>query len=83
MRDKVSNIINSIDEKIKKIMKEGLIFCFVLAIISSVCLLTYNLFSVSITVYYIGFNLFKNSILFACMFFACGIGFDRIKKDLG
>lgn len=82
MRDKVTNILNSIDDKIKKIMKEGLLFCFILAIISSVCLLTYDLFYGSITLYYIGFYLFKNSILFACVFFAFGIGFDRIKKEI-
>lgn len=82
MRDKVINIYNSMDKSTKKLMNNGLIFCFVVAIISSLCLLTYNLFYNSITLYYIGFYLFKNSILFASVFFAFGIGFDRIKKEL-
>lgn len=82
MRDKVSNLFNSMDGKIKKLMKNGLIFCFVLAIISSLFLLTYDLFYGSITIYYIGFYILKNSILFACTFFAFGIGFNRIKKEI-
>ena len=68
MREKVSNLINSMDDKIKKIMKEGLMFCFA--------------FYSSIIIYYIGFYILKNSILFACTFFAFGIGFNRIKKEL-
>ena len=82
MRDKVSNLFNSLDDKIKKLMKEGLTFCFILAIISSLFLLTYDLFYSSITLYYIGFYILKNSILFACTFFAFGIGFNRIKKEM-
>lgn len=82
MRDKVSNLFNSMDGKIKKLMKNGLIFCFVLAIVSSLFLLTYDLFYGSITIYYIGFYILKNSILFACTFFAFGIGFNRIKKEI-
>ncbi len=82
MMDKVSNLFNSLDDKIKKLMKEGLTFCFILAIISSLFLLTYDLFYSSITLYYIGFYILKNSILFACTFFAFGIGFNRIKDEL-
>lgn len=82
MRDKLSNLFNSMDNKIKKLMKDGMIFCFVLAIISSLFLLTYDLFYSSITVYYIGFYILKNSILFACTFLAFGIGFNRIKNEL-
>ncbi len=82
MMDKVSNLFNSLDDKIKKLMKEGLTFCFILAIISSLFLLAYDLFYSSITLYYIGFYILKNSILFACTFFAFGIGFNRIKDEL-
>ena len=82
MREKVSNLINSMDDIIKKIMRVGLMFCFALAIISSLFLLVYDLFYSSIIIYYIGFYILKNSILFACTFFAFGIGFNRIKKEL-
>lgn len=82
MRDKIVNIYNSMDKKTKKLMNNGLIFCFVLAVISSLCLLTYNLFYSSITLYYIGFYLFKYSILFSSVFFTFGLGFDKLKKEL-
>ena len=82
MRNKIINIYNSMDKGTKKLMNNGLVFCFVLAVISSLCLLTYDLFYSSITLYYIGFYLIKNSILFACTFLAFGIGFNRIKKEM-
>lgn len=82
MKDKVISLYNSMDKGTKKLMNNGLIFSFVLAIISSLLLITYDLFYNSITLYYIGFYLFKNSILFACIFLAFGIGFDRIKKEI-
>ncbi len=82
MRDKLSSLFNSMDDKIKILMKNGLIFCFILAIVSSLFLLTYDFFYSSITIYYIGFYILKNSILFACTFFAFGIGFNRIKKEI-
>ena len=82
MRNKIVNIYNSMDKRTKKLMNNGLVFCFVLAVIASLFLLTYNLFYNSITLYYIGFYLFKNSILFASIFFTFGLGFDRLKKEL-
>ena len=82
MRNKIVTIYNSMDKKTKKLMNSGLIFCFILTVISSLFLLTYNLFYSSITLYYIGFYILKNSILFACTFFAFGIGFNRIKKEM-
>ena len=82
MKDKLSNLFNSMDDNIRNLMKSGLIFCFVLAIVSCLFLLTYDLFYSSITVYYIGFYFLKSSILFACTFFAFGIGFNRIKKEM-
>ncbi len=82
MLDKVINMFNSVNSNIKKIMKDGFIFCFMLAIVSGILLYTYDTFYSSIMLYYIGFYLFKNSLLFACAFFVFGIGFDKIKKDL-
>lgn len=82
MKNKIINIYNSMDKRTKNLMNKGLIFCFLLAVISSLCLLTYNLFYSSITLYYIGFYLFKNSILFASVFLVLGLGFDKLKKEL-
>lgn len=82
MISKMLNIFNSIDENNKKLMKKGIKFCFSLAIISIITLLVYQLIYSSIYLYYIGFYLFKNSILFGCAFFAFGLAFDKIKKEI-
>lgn len=79
---KIISIYSSMDKKTKKLMTNGLIFCFILAVISSLLLLIYDLFYSSITLYYIGFYLFKNSILFASIFLVFALGFDRLKKEL-
>lgn len=81
MINKIIDMLNSIDKNTKKLMNNGFTFCFILAIISSLFLLTYNFYS-SINIYYIGFYLLKNSILFACVFFIFGLGFDKLKKEL-
>ena len=80
--NKVLNMFNSIDEKIKKVMKYGIIFCFILTIISCFILVIYDLFYSSPTLYKIGIYIFKNSILFASAFLGFGLVFDKIKKDL-
>lgn len=76
--DKIKNL----DKKIIKIMDSGFIFSFILSIISVIFLLTYNFFYSFPNLFYIGINLFKTSLMFACMFFICGIGFDTIKKEM-
>ena len=82
MISKMLNIFNSIDENNKKLIKKGLRFCYLLAITSIITLLIYQLIYSSISLYYIGFYLFKNSILFGCAFFVFGLAFDRIKKEI-
>ena len=82
MGNKIANIFDSIDENTKKVMKKGIEFCLLLTLISIVTLLYYKFFYSSIFIYYIGFYLFKNSLLFGCAFFAFGLAFDKIKKDL-
>ena len=80
--DRIMTMLNSLDKNIKKIMKYGLLFCFMLAIISCIVLVIYKLFYDSPTLYKLGIYIFRNSILFSSMFFACGIAFDKIKKEL-
>lgn len=80
--NKVVNMLISIDENIKKIMRLGIKFCFLLIAISCVILITYELFYSSPLFYYVGIYLFKDSFLFLCSFLAFGIVFDKIKKDL-
>lgn len=80
--NKIRNILSSIDINIKKIMNNGIIFSFCLLVLSTIILFTYNFFSTSLSLYYIGFYFFKNSLLFGCTFFSFGLVFDRIKKEI-
>lgn len=76
------NKIKNLDKKVVKIMDSGFIFSFILSIISTIILLTYNNFYSLPNLFYIGISLFKTASIFACMFFICGIGFDTIKKEI-
>lgn len=76
--DKIKNL----DKNIVKIMDSGFIFSFILCIISAISLFTYNFFYSFPNLFYIGIGLFKTSLMFATMFFICGIGFDTIKKEI-
>ena len=82
MIHKFLDTINNLDEITCKIMKHGLQFCFILCILSTFILLTYNLtFSVPV-LYYIGIGLFRLSLTFGIEFIVCGIVVDEIKKQL-
>lgn len=78
LKEKVKNL----DIKIKQIMHIGFIFSFILCIISSLSLFTYEFFYTFPKLFYAGISLFRTSLMFACMFFICGIGFDSITKEL-
>ncbi len=73
--------IKNLDESIKKLMCKGYSFSFLLCIFASLTLFTYEIFYSNPTLYYIGLSLFRTSLMFACTFFICGIGFDTIKKE--
>lgn len=84
----MKNFIKTITEKfstlelpIKKIMKKGIKFSFIITIISTLILLTYE-FSGNIHFYYIGLNLFQVSLFWVVEFIICGIAIDTIKKQL-
>lgn len=76
------NKVKNLDKKILKIMKIGFIFSFVLCVISIASLFTYETFYNIPSLFYSGISLFRTSLMFACMFFICGIGFDSIKKEI-
>lgn len=76
--DKIKNL----DKNIKKIMHIGFIFSFLLTLISVLSLCTYDIFYSIPVLFYAGISLFRTSLMFACTFFICGIGFDTIKKEL-
>lgn len=69
-----------IDEKISKIMKYGLIFCFTLAIFSSLLLVTYISLSANLLFFDIGIVLFKFSLSLAVEFIICGYAVDIILR---
>lgn len=80
--NKVLNMFNSMDEKIKKIMANGTLIGFILSIISCILLIIYKLTYPSPILFKIGIYIFKNSILIISSFLGIGIMFDKIKKDL-
>ena len=74
--------IGNLEGLIKKIMKYGFYFSFILCMISASILFTYQRFYAMPDLYYIGLSLFKTSLTFAISFFICGIAVDRIKKQM-
>ena len=82
MLKSLMNNYKNLDKLTYKIMKNGLIFCFVLCIISVVILFTYEVYITSPSLYYIGLSLFKLSIIWGIEFIVCGFVVDGIKKQL-
>lgn len=76
--DKIKNL----DKKTKKIMHIGFIFSFILSIIAILSLCTYDIFYPIPDLFYVGISLFRTSLMFACTFFICAIGFDTMKKEI-
>jgi len=80
--NKLLNIIKNFDKNISKIVQFGFIFCFILCMIAVSILFTYeSIYSLPI-LFYIGYSLFKSSLMFSVTFLICGISFDKIKKEL-
>lgn len=75
--DKFKNL----DKKVKIIMNNGLIFSFILCIISATLLLIYHVYALPIF-YYSGIILFRTFLVFVSSFIIMGIGFDTIKKQI-
>lgn len=71
----------SLEKNVKKIMKYGFLFSFLVCVIAMVLLLSYELFS-SPDLYYIGLSVFQLSLFFAVEFIICGIAIDTIKKQM-
>ena len=77
------NKVTNLDIQIKKIMRIGFKFSFIITIISVIFLFTYAIFYSIPTLFHAGISLFRTSLMFACTFFICGIGFDTISKEIG
>ena len=78
----LSEKIKNLDLKIIKLMKIGFIISFIMSLLSSSLLFTYQ-FIVSLPIlFYIGISIFRTSLSFGVTFFICGIGFDTMKKQM-
>lgn len=74
----LSEKIKNLDLKIVKLMKIGFIISFIMCLLSSSLLFTYQ-FIVSLPIlFYIGISIFRTSLNFGVTFFICGLGFDTI-----
>ena len=82
MLKKFSKVFKNLDKLTYKIMYNGLKFCFVICILSVLILLAYSFAFTSPSMFYIGINLFKLSLIFAIEFVVCGFVVDSIKKQL-
>lgn len=80
--EKIKNIFKCLDEKIIKIMKNGLKFSFSILIISTIILITYLFFVHNNLIYQIGILVFQISIYIGIDFIVSGIAVDSIKKQI-
>ncbi len=81
MINKIIDVYKHFDKVTNSILKNGLIFCSFMCLISLIILSTY-LFSKSLFLYNIGIAIFKLSIIFSIEFIICGFVVDGIKKQL-
>lgn len=72
--------LKNLDKNIFKIMKIGLIFCFFIAIISIIFLITYIFWDLNFS-YHFGLALMQSTIIFSVEFIICGIVVDFIQKQ--
>ena len=82
MFKKIINSFNNLDKLTKIIMSNGLIFSAFIGLVAIVLLVTYN-FSLTIPIlFYVGFVLFRLSLIFGIEFVICGFIVDGIKKQM-
>lgn len=80
----IKNFIQSyrnLEKTTYKIMKNGLLFCFFVCLLSLFFLIYYLIFLSSPILFYIGISLFRLSLVFGVEFIICGIVVDNIKKQ--
>lgn len=82
MINKLKQLLQNVDKKIFKIMKNGIYFCLLIFIFSSIILFTYDVFYASPTLFYLGLSIFQLGIICIISFIICGFAIDTIKKQL-
>lgn len=73
--------LKNMDSSISKVCNNGLKFCFVLSLLSTLILSAY----ISVhnpNLFYFGISILKNSLFFMVFFIICAIAIDTIKNDL-
>ena len=78
---KLIDTLKNLDEKILKILKYGLKFCFAVLILSAMLLITYLFFIHSDFIFQIGLLTFQIGVCFVAEFFASAITVDAISKQ--
>lgn len=77
----IINKFNSMDEKIKQILKCGIIFSYFVCLIAIFILLIYQ-FNELPDLFYIGLSTFKLGLFFIVEFIISAIAIDTIKKQI-
>lgn len=72
--------LKNLDNDTLKIIKYGLLFCCLIALISIIFLLTYIFLGFNFF-YHLGLALMQSTIIFAVEFVICGIVVDFIRKQ--
>lgn len=78
----LSDRIKNLDLKIVKLMKLGFIISFMICLLSSSLLFTYQFIISLPALFYVGISLFRSSLSFGVTFFICGLGFDTVAKEI-
>ena len=79
--EKIKNLFTNLNEIDQKIMKYGIMFSLLIAIVGTL-MLSYNLlFLHTIFLFKIGLAIVKLSFYFALEFIVCGIIVDKISLD--
>lgn len=82
MIQKILDLFKELNDKTKKIMKNGFKFCFAFCAIAAFILFIYIKFYSSPELYYIGLNLMQSGIYLFTFFIICGIAVDKIAKQM-
>lgn len=77
----IKDKFNFMEEKTKKILKNGIYFSIIICAISAIILITYH-FYLFPNLYYIGLAVFKLGLFFIVEFVISAIAIDTIQKQI-
>lgn len=77
----IFNVFNNMDSKIKKILKYGFRFSFLVSVFAVVLLLFDNVLNYP-DLYYISILVFRLGLFFLVEFIVCAIAVDTIKRQI-